>query len=533
MSINESYAVPLDGGSTGVVTAGAPVGTFAIDSRTIGQFLVERGRLAFWSLIGLNAFVATAAPMLGFVTLPRDTLEGFIWGRTFQWGFSKHPPLQAWILGLSEWLAPAAPWLAYVYAQLCVGLTLWAVWRLGRTVLGEVQGLLAALLTLVGVHYYGPPMATFTPDTLSAPLWALAGLFWWRAVVQERPRAWYGFALVVALSIYAKYVVLLLVGVLGLFTVATPRGREALKRPEPWIAGLICLGLVAPHLNWVFETSFSTLGYAFSHGEKANSIIIRLYFCLTFLSAQVVQHAMLIVLLALTVGFGRLKPKTELVVEGRAVPRFEQAAILAMALAPLMIALVVNFAVGGEFRQGRGTALFAFSGIAALMLIGPRLELGRLKLAGAVGLGLIVLLPFANAFHHHARLAMGAGVVPTLYPAAPLAEELTSRWHAETDRPLRVVVGDRWHAGNVAFYSADRPLILLDGDSRQAPWVSDAMLARRGGLIVWQPEDREAFARLKQRFPSLKAQGTVSAPSPLSFGPVTTLAYAILLPEAP
>ena len=533
MSINESYAVPLDGGSTGVVTAGAPVGTFAIDSRTIGQFLVERGRLAFWSLIGLNAFVATAAPMLGFVTLPRDTLEGFIWGRTFQWGFSKHPPLQAWILGLSEWLAPAAPWLAYVYAQLCVGLTLWAVWRLGRTVLGEVQGLLAALLTLVGVHYYGPPMATFTPDTLSAPLWALAGLFWWRAVVQERPRAWYGFALVVALSIYAKYVVLLLVGVLGLFTVATPRGREALKRPEPWIAGLICLGLVAPHLNWVFETSFSTLGYAFSHGEKANSIIIRLYFCLTFLSAQVVQHAMLIVLLALTVGFGRLKPKAELVVEGRAVPRFEQAAILAMALAPLMIALVVNFAVGGEFRQGRGTALFAFSGIAALMLIGPRLELGRLKLAGAVGLGLIVLLPFANAFHHHARLAMGAGVVPTLYPAAPLAEELTSRWHAETDRPLRVVVGDRWHAGNIAFYSADRPLILLDGDSRQAPWVSDAMLARRGGLIVWQPEDREAFARLKQRFPGLKAQGTVSAPSPLSFGPVTTLAYAILLPEAP
>lgn len=533
MSINESYAVPLDGGSTGVVTAGAPVGTFAIDSRTIGQFLVERGRLAFWSLIGLNAFVATAAPMLGFVTLPRDTLEGFIWGRTFQWGFSKHPPLQAWILGLSEWLAPAAPWLAYVYAQLCVGLTLWAVWRLGRTVLGEVQGLLAALLTLVGVHYYGPPMATFTPDTLSAPLWALAGLFWWRAVVQERPRAWYGFALVVALSIYAKYVVLLLVGVLGLFTVATPRGREALKRPEPWIAGLICLGLVAPHLNWVFETSFSTLGYAFSHGEKANSIIIRLYFCLTFLSAQVVQHAMLIVLLALTVGFGRLKPKTELVVEGRAVPRFEQAAILAMALAPLMIALVVNFAVGGEFRQGRGTALFAFSGIAALMLIGPRLELGRLKLAGAVGLGLIVLLPFANAFHHHARLAMGAGVVPTLYPAAPLAEELTSRWHAETDRPLRVVVGDRWHAGNIAFYSADRPLILLDGDSRQAPWVSDAMLARRGGLIVWQPEDREAFARLKQRFPGLKAQGMVSAPSPLSFGPVTTLAYAILLPEAP
>ena len=532
MSIHDSYAVPLDGGSAGAV-ATARAAALAIDSRTIGQLLVERARLVFWSLIGLNAAVATAAPMLGFITLPRDTLEGFIWGRTFQWGFSKHPPLQAWILGATEWLAPAAPWLAYVYAQLCVALTLWAVWQLGRTVLGEVQGLLAALLTLVGVHYYGPPMATFTPDTLSVPLWALAGLTWWRAVVEERPRAWYGFALVVALSVYSKYVVLLLVGVLGLFTLATPRGREALKRPEPWIAGLICLGLVVPHLNWVFETSFSTLGYAFSHGEKANSLIIRLYFCLTFLSAQVVQHAMLIVLLALTVGFGRLKPKTELVVEGRVVPRFEQAAILAMALAPLAIALMVNFAVGGEFRQGRGTAMFAFSAIAALMLIGPRLELGRLRLASMIGIAVIILLPFANAFHHHARLAMGAGVVPTLYPAAPLAEELTGRWHAATDRPLRVVIGDRWHAGNIAFYSADRPLILLDADSRQAPWVSEAMLARRGGLIVWQPDDKEAFDRLRQRFPELRAEGTVSAPSPLSFGPVTTLAYAILLPAVP
>ncbi|WP_163536026.1 glycosyltransferase family 39 protein, partial [Klebsiella pneumoniae] len=65
------------------------------------------------------------------------------------------------------------------------------------------------------------------PDTLSAPLWALAGLFWWRAVVEERPRAWYSFGLVVAISIYAKYVVLLLVGVLGVLTLATPRGRAA------------------------------------------------------------------------------------------------------------------------------------------------------------------------------------------------------------------------------------------------------------------------------------------------------------------
>lgn len=108
---------------------------------------------------------------------------------------------------------------------------------------------------------------------------------------------------------------------------------------------------------------------------------------------------------------------------------------------------------------------------------------------------------------------------------------MTSRWRDDTDQPLRIVIGDRWHAGNVAFYSLDRPLILLDGDTRQAPWVTEGMLARYGGMIVWQPEDREAIAKLQQRFPNLKAQGFVSAPSPLSFGPVTTLAYAIIPAE--
>ncbi|QCI63548.1 glycosyltransferase family 39 protein [Phreatobacter stygius] len=531
MSLNDSYAVPLDGHAATAVASGATFTALPTGSRTIGQLLIERGTMLFWSLVGLHAAIAVAAPAFGFITLPRDTLEGFIWGRTFQWGFSKHPPLQAWILGLTEWLAPSAIWLAYLYAQICVVITLWAVWRLGRSILGERQGLIAALLTLFGVHYYGPSMATFTPDTLSAPLWALTGLFWWRAVVEERPRAWYGFALAVAFSIYAKYVVLLLVGVLGIFTLATPRGRAALRRRDPWLAALICLVLAAPHLNWVVDTSFSTFGYAFSHGEKATSIVIRLYFCLAFLAAQISQHGMLIVLLLVAVGFGRLRPRAELVVDGRRVPAFEQAALLTMAFAPIAVALVVNFAVGGEFRQGRGTALFAFSGIAALMLIGPRLELGRLRLAAVLALLVIVVLPVGNAFHHHARLAMGAGVVPTLYPAESLADQLTSRWRDDTDQPLRIVIGDRWHAGNVAFYSLDRPLILLDGDTRQAPWVTEEMLARYGGIIVWQPEDHEAFARLRLRFPALRAQGTVSAPSPLSYGPVTTLAYAIVPAE--
>lgn len=182
--------------------------------------------------------------------------------------------------------------------------TLFAIWRLARTILGSGAGVIASILTLVGIHYYGPPMATFTPDTLSAPLWALTGLFWWRAVVQRRPLFWFALALTVAVSVYAKYVVLLLVGVLGVLTLVTPEGRRELMRREPWLALAFGLVLVAPHVAWIIETSGSSLAHAISTDAKADTFGMRLWFCFSFLLAQVIEHGGLIALVLLCIGVG-------------------------------------------------------------------------------------------------------------------------------------------------------------------------------------------------------------------------------------
>lgn len=486
----------------------------------------------FWSLAALHAAISTIAPMLGFLTMPRDTIEGFLWGRTFQWGFFKHPPLQAWVLGLSEYLAPSAPWLAYAYGQVCVLVTLWAVWRLARSVVGASQATVVGLLTLGGIHYYGPPMQTFTPDTLSAPLWALAGLFWWRAVFERRPLAWFALAVTVALSIYAKYVGLLLVGVLVPLTLLLPEGRQAMARREFWLSLPLGLALVAPHALWVAETGFSSVDYVMSHGSSAPGLMARIGYCLSFFGAQVAAQAMLFVLFVACIGVGRFRPPVECVVEGRTVPAREKAAILAMALAPLAITLITNFVVGGEFRQGRGTALFAFSALALVMLAGPVLRLGRLRFATVAILAVAVALPVINPAHHVVRLAMGASHVPTLYPARALTEELVDIWRTRTGEPLTLVVGDRWHAGNIAFYAPGRPLILLDGDLSISPWVDREMIAREGALLVWNPADAGAEAQLRRLFPNLKADGIVSRPYPLVPGTVARLAYHIVPPAA-
>ncbi len=495
--------------------------------------LAEHGNAIFWALVLTHAILSAVAPAIGFHTLPRDTIEGFLWGRSFEWGYFKHPPLQAWILGWTEQIAPRAPWLAYVYAQLCVVATLFAIWRLARTILGPAAGVIASVLTLVGVHYYGPPMATFTPDTLSAPLWALTGLFWWRAVVQRRPLAWFALAITVAISVYAKYVVLLLVGVLGVLTLCTPEGRNELRRAEPWIALAIGLLIIAPHVAWIIDTRGSSLAHAISTDARADTLGMRLWYVFSFFAAQVVEHSALLALLLLCVGIGRSRPPTELIIEERPVAERERSLLLAMAFAPILIALLTNLIVGGEFRQGRGTALFAFSGIAAVLLAGPVLKIGRLKVAAVITALIIVALPVINAGHHHLRLAWGAGHVPTLYPASALAAEIEKRWAERMATPLRIIVGERWHAGNVAFYASSRPQILLDADFKISPWISRERLAREGGMAVWHPSDTGTLERLRRLVPNLDAEGYAYAPPAVAGASPTRLAYAVIPPQHP
>ncbi|QCI67671.1 glycosyltransferase family 39 protein [Phreatobacter stygius] len=505
-------------------------GTHGPAPRVGGPWLVRHGVSLFWGLVTLHCLVAFLAPTFGFLTPPRDTVEGFLWGRSLQWGYSKHPPLQAWILGLSEQMAPNAPWLAYLYAQLCVAVTLWAVLKLAIEILGEARGVLAAILTLAGVHYYGPAMATFTPDTLSAPLWALTGLWWWRAVMHRRPLAWFALAVTVAASVYAKYIGLLLVGVLGGLTLAMPEGRKELRRKEFWLALTFGIGLVSPHLWWMADTGFSSLSHAFSHGTKAESMAMRLWFCGKFLGAQIVEHAGIFLLVGICLGLGNWRPRAEIVVEGDDVPERERFVILLMAFAPITIAVLTNFAVGGEFRQGRGTALFAFSGIAAIGLAGPLLRLGRLRLGAALIVAILIGLPLANAGHHLVRLGMGAAHVPTLYPAVQLADALQNRWRARTSMPLRIVIGDRWHAGNIAFYAADQPLLLFDGNPVISPGLDADAVSRNGALVVWNEADPEALDRLRRVIPGLEAEGVASARGPFGLGRTTDLAYRIILP---
>src|SRR5947209_6762629 len=102
------------------------------------------------------------------------------------WGYTKHPPLSAWVV--KAWFAifPLADWAYYLLAMTLAGVALWIAWKVSaRWLDGEKRAAGLALLTLV--PFYNFHALKFNANTVLIPLWAATTLFFLRSF-EERDR---------------------------------------------------------------------------------------------------------------------------------------------------------------------------------------------------------------------------------------------------------------------------------------------------------------------------------------------------------
>ena len=111
-----------------------------------------------------------------------------------------------WRSGWANWpsVSPAL-FGVYALAQACVVVTYWAVFTLGREIVGTRHAVLSVLL-MVGIAAFAVPTPGFGPAVMAAPLWALALLHYWRAVGEGRRGYWFLLALDLGLLLLASYV---------------------------------------------------------------------------------------------------------------------------------------------------------------------------------------------------------------------------------------------------------------------------------------------------------------------------------------
>src|SRR5215468_4878884 len=117
--------------------------TDAIEQHPVRAFLV---------VLFLHAVLWTALPALFFRNLPLDLIEALVYGREWQLGYDKLPPLPWW-LAEATWQAFGADVFLYALSQIAIVTAFTFVFLLARPLVGAT-GALVAVLIIDGLHYF-------------------------------------------------------------------------------------------------------------------------------------------------------------------------------------------------------------------------------------------------------------------------------------------------------------------------------------------------------------------------------------------
>ena len=493
------------------------------------EFLRGRPAVVFWTAALTQAFLWTVVPSLFYGTPPGDAPLLLAIGHEFVLGSYLGPPLAYWLGEIAFRLAGAFG--LYVLAQGCIVVTYWAVFTLGRAIVGTRHAVLAVLL-MVGITAFTVPSPGFGEAVMAAPLWALALLHYWRAVGERRRGYWFLLALDLGLLLLASYVGLILFALMAVFSFASARGREALMHPEPWVSLPLLTIMIFPHVAWLWHGRDLVIGGLTESALAAGVLPPALKFLLILL----LTHLGLILLVALGSGWPRRPRERAPEIDRNPAESLGRQFVYVFALAPAALALAVVAASGviGPFE--RVAPLVVLSGLAVVVLAGDQVLLYRERLVSSAWLGLLVLPPLMVVVGLAALPWIAGSDLQVAQPANAEGRFFADNFERRTGKPLRYITGDARVAPIVALGAPSRPHVYFDWAPQRSPWATVVDFHEHGGVLVWPAGPRSAAppATLKAQFPDLVPEVPRSfARAVQGFLPLIRLGWAVMRPEGP
>ncbi len=476
-------------------------------------------------ILALHAAVWTVLPTALYPNLPLDLIEALTYGREWQLGYDKLPPLPWWLIEIVH-RTVGLDFAYYLLAQAAVLAALAIVYMMARPLVGPA-GALVAVLIVDGLHYFNYTAAKFNHDVIQLPFWALAGFAFHRALRGRHIADWLLLGLALGLALWAKYFVIVLAAPLALFLLVDRDARAALKTPGPYIAAAVALVVAAPHLVWLVQNDFLPFKYAEHRAVLPRGWYDHLWRPLQFTISQ----AFFLVpslLIALPLIWPRRRGDAPVAL---AADAFDRRIVAWLAFGPMATVLAMSAVSGRGTVAMWGYPLWLFLGVFAVLSARRVLDQARLGR---------VLLNWGIVFAALAIAFIGNyGVLPrydhryraVFYPGADLAREITDRYRAVTGQKLAYVVGSMWDGGNVAHYSPDHPRVLIDGRPERAPWIDLNDLRARGAVVVWTAGELNALPPV---FRTIAGDAAVQPPFRLRYrfgGDSLNVGWAILLPR--
>lgn len=410
--------------------------------------------------------------------LSLDALEAIAWGEEFAWGSAKHPPLSGWLAELFSLLARRADWGSYLACQLMLVTGVWFVYRTSRLFLDRYAAVLSATL-LYFLTYYLPSWMKFSTYFVEIALVPIAAYCFFSAVEKRKLRFWVLFGVTCALGLLNKYSFGLQIIGFAILMFAIPAYRKQLRGFGPYLAALLAIVLLIPHLHWLFEHDFLCLRHISDRMNEEHNWFDPLV--LLGLIVYPLVTAAAVLFLANLPGWRsaeRETPDKGLFVKA-----------LVLTLVPGVFYLALDLTGNAVITMWLCTAA-SWTGLAAVALFPYRVTPGLwrrvfvllLFVTAAVFAGTTLDLLFSTSKRLH------------MHPEA-LIGPVRAFWREHRRDEIPVVYGGRWYAGVIMNYTPERPPVVEAGIPDQFHHLRER-IETRGVLLIGKAKELEEFAEL-------------------------------------
>jgi hypothetical protein len=322
----------------------------------------------------------------------------------------------------------------------------------------------------------------------------------------------------------------ILIVLLALFTVAVPRGRQALRHIEPWFAIVLIAITVFPHAVWL-RHSFGLVWTAVVTETPRSTLLPPA----GWLAAVIVLSHIGIGLLVLLASGWRLRRNERAPeIDRNPAQRSARLFVYVFALAPVIVAIGVAAAFGHLGPLARVGPFVVVTALAIIVAAGDRIYLYRERAVSTVWLGLLTLPPLLAVLAALFLPWTLAIALRTSQPAGAMGSFFADNFQRRTGQPLAFVAGDPQLASLVAAAAPGRPRLYLDSAPERSPWTDAAELRANGAILVWPATDTAGTppAELKAMFPELVPELPRAFAHPVQgLLPLMRVGWAVLRPS--
>lgn len=436
--------------------------------------------IALFSLAGVFFLTGLKAAQDVFI----DAAEAYAWGQSFLGGYGRHPPMTGWIAHIWYSVFPAADWASYALSRVVTFVTLVALYFIARRVAGPRRALFLALVMMLYplFHTKGERFNNYQVLLALLPLLVLTFL-----VAFEKRTALWGalLGLTAAACTVTIYSGLIGVVAVGLAALMHPDRMRFLRSPAPWVAAVVYLVTLIPHVLWLIKWNYPTLQWASSLAEQPGSVAHTL---------EYLGHHFALIAIPIAVGAALVLPWRPVLKE---VAAREPDAFLVLVISTVLVFLAPATALvmGSYLRLDWGNPLFFLVPLTLLVLL-PRLVTRRaVARAAMVSTAFTALLLIASPIYPWVNYRLRP-VGGSHAPYHEIADALTKLWHARFDTPLPIVVGGYEVAAYVVFYSPDHPKMYADFDPALSPWLDYPADLKKGFVGACATYATDCLAKL-------------------------------------